>query len=162
MTLRAYDENDALMWEYVTPDSLIAPFATIEYLGMNNGLVYISESSLYDESMGDDLSKVYGRLRALRAGDGSVVWENTDYSGSGFSSVFDEDGSVYLTSYIGTDCTKIDGAGKTVWSIPSVNPDLCFAYDISLDKDVLTVYYEMNANGESDTRCLSVDGEIIG
>jgi len=116
MVLKAYDENDVLMWEYVTPDSLIAPFKTLEYLGMNNGLVYINESSLYDESTGDDLSQVYGRLRALRSGDGSVVWENTDYSGS--SSVFDEDGSVYLTSYIGPDCTKIYDAGKPCGQYP--------------------------------------------
>ena len=56
---------------------------------------------------------------------------------------------------------KIDRAGRTVWVQNSVDPELYWAYDITFENGVLTVHYEMNANGEEDTRKLSVDGEIL-
>jgi len=163
MTVKAYDENDALLWEYVTPDSLIGQCEDLEYLGMENGLVYINENGIYDsQTMGDDMSRVYGRLRALNAADGTVAWDNADYSGSGSSCVFDDTGCIYVTGYFGPDCMKIDSEGRTVWSVPCVDEDLYWAYGISLENDVLTVSYEMNENYEADTARISVDGEILG
>lgn len=161
MTLKAYDENGALMWEYVTPDSILAQCETLEYLGMENGLVYINENGIYEESMGDDLSQLYGRLRTLNAADGTVVWDNTEYGGSCSDCVFDEEGNIYLTGYFGPDCMKVDCVGKTVWIRNGVDPSLYWSYNISLENDVVTISYEASDNGDGGTVRLSVDGEIL-
>lgn len=163
MTLRAFDENGALMWEYVTPDSMIAQCESLEYLGMKNGLVYVNESCLIDEEeRRNGIYEERWRLRALNASDGTVAWDNTDYSGTGSSCAFDDAGNIYLAGYFGPDCIKIDRSGKTAWIVPCVDEDLYWAYDIALENDVLTITYEMNENGEGDTRSLSVDGKILG
>ncbi len=163
MTLNAYDENGALMWKYITPDSMIGQCESLEYLGMKNGLVYVNESGLFDkEKMSDGIFDYSQRLRALSAVDGTVMWDNTDYSGTGSSYVFDDEGNIYLTGYFGPDCMKIDCTGKTVWMQNSIDPDLYWAYDITLENDVITVCFEMNENGEEDAVRLSVNGEILG
>lgn len=158
MTLVAYDESGNELWKYISPNSVTGQCDSLGYLGMNNGLVYVSECSIFDGEVKDGVPSLYGRLRALNAADGSVAWDNTEFDGAGACCAFDDEGNVYVAGYFGPDCMKIDRTGKTVWTVKSVDENLYWVYDLILENDVITVYYE----NESATAKLSADGEIIG
>jgi len=164
MTLQALDESGTVIWEYTTPKSFVGQCESLEYLGISNGLVYINESGLpdFDNVTENGFANVNSHLLALNASDGSVAWYNTDYTGTGTSVTFDDEGNIYLAGYFGPDCIKIDKNGKTVWWIPSVDPDLYWAYELCLENNTVKITFEMNENGEEETVVLSTEtGEVL-
>ncbi len=162
MTVQALDASGSVMWEYTTPDSPVGQCDSLQYLGMENGKVFITEINVSDEPIVDMMSFSESRLRALSAADGSVVWDNTEFHGAGASAVFDEDGNIYVTGYFGPDCMKVSKTGDTLWIVRSVDEDLYWVYDIDYENREVIISYEMNENGEGQKVRISADGEVLG
>ncbi len=159
----AYAEDGSVMWTYKTGTSMAAQLETLEYIGMYDGLVYINEQALYDEELNaEGMVEVYGRLRALDARTGEVVWDNTDYDGGSSSWDFDEEGNLYIGGYMNPDCMKIGTVGETIWKVSSADSDAYWMYKLEYDNGEISLTYEMNDNFEEETVVISAEsGERI-
>jgi outer membrane protein assembly factor BamB len=157
ITLTALDESGNVMWTYRGADCMVGQCESTQLLGMNDGQVYVSETGIYEE--GEEPQ--WGcRLRALNAADGTVLWDNEEFTGTGATAVFDEAGNIYACGYFGPDCMKIDRSGKTLWEVPSIDEDLFWVYDLSYENGEITLYYEMSPNGEPAEVKLTADGAL--
>lgn len=157
-TFTAYAADGSVMWTYKTGNSMAAQLETLEYIGMYDGLVYINEQSLYDEDLNaEGMIEIYGRLRALDARTGEVVWDNTDYDGGSSAWDFDEEGNLYIGGYFGPDCIKIGTVGETIWKVDSADSDAFWMYSLEYKDGEIALSYEMNDLGEEETVILSAE-----
>ncbi len=154
----AYAEDGSVMWTYRTENSMAAQLETLEYIGMYDGLVYINEQARYDSGLNaEGMVEVYGRLRALDARTGEVVWDNTDYDGGSSSWDFDEKGNLYIGGYMNPDCVKIGKNGETIWKITSADSDAYWMYKLEYNDGEISLTYEMNDNFEQETVIISAE-----
>ncbi len=157
-TFTAYAKDGSVMWTYKTGNSMAAQVETIEYIGMYNNLVYINEQALYDSEVNvEGMVEVYGRLRALDAETGEVLWDSTDYDGGSSSWDFDEEGNIYIGGYFGPDCIKIGKEGETYWKVGSADGDAYWMYSLEYKDGEIALSYEMNDLGEEETVIISAE-----
>ncbi len=157
-TFTAYAEDGSVMWTYQTGNSIAAQVDTIEYIGIYNNMVYINEQELYDSVVNaEGMVEVYGRLRALDAKTGEVLWDNTDYDGGSSAWDFDEEGNIYIGGFFGPDCMKIGTLGETYWKVSSADSDAFWMYELEYKDGEIALSYEMNDLGEGETVIISAE-----
>lgn len=130
-------EGDELRWSYLT----------------NNPLTEITGSAFLASGYGKVMLHDDGKIVAIDAYTGDVLWENED---TGYPSAvsFDDEGNFFVCSYYGNSITVIDPDGETIWdedNLAGDNVDYSWATMLALKEDrVMSIYYAYNESPEDN------------
>lgn len=147
-TVTRYDDEGAVLWQYSTDTYERAQCVRVSGIGQKNGFYYLVED---------------GTILALNEATGEMVWKNEEYMGSSTEKgyVFDEDGNLYISGYLGPDLFVVDKEGKTLYKKDSFDPDVYWPFEMKWESEnILKIHFE---GGEgSDENWKSVDlNEIL-
>ncbi|MBE5866166.1 MAG: hypothetical protein E7292_08145 [Lachnospiraceae bacterium] len=118
-------------WTYETGKFDVGQCNSVEYLSSPAGRVYVNEG---------------GTIVALDAYDGSVIWENSTYQGSGSVSTVDMNDNLYLSSYFDSTLLVIDKDGNVVQNLACYGDyfwPACMAFD---QEDMLVITFDCDEN----------------
>jgi len=113
-------------WEYETAKLEIGQASGIEQLSSPSGAVYINEG---------------GTIKAINAIDGHILWENSDYQGSGSVSTVDENGILYIAGYESPALLVINKEGKTLHKTEAFG-DYFWPYEMTITDNILTIKFD--------------------
>ena len=133
--LRGYAEDGNVVWTYETGEYEAAQLYRTDEIGRNGDRFYFVED---------------GAVVALNVSDGSVLWKNDEFGGSG-SYTFGDDGTVYVSGYFGPDFMAIDLDGTTLCYIDAFDPEYYWAYEITYLGDQVAVTMSGTPSGEEET-----------
>lgn len=151
LCLTAFDTNGTAIWNHSTPSVRITNLYNAQYFE-NGNMVYVIAD---------------GILTVLDRNTGNVLWENSDFQGASESHVFDGDNTLYLSGQNGPDVMAIDCDGNTLWRIDSASEVFKTVNGITLDDNIITVYYAdfKNPNKKSDRMArlvrINPDGSFV-
>lgn len=92
-----------------------------------------------------------GNLVALCLSDGTLLWRNTDFSGSPAGEdamLIDTDGTVYLCGYFGPDFAAVSSQGVTLHLTDTLNSNYFWAYRLEKDGNTVTIYFSGGLKGD--------------
>lgn len=118
--------SNGTYWEYKTGKHELGQNYTIEFICEAEDCFYINDG---------------GTIVALDLWDGHVIWENDDYQGGGSTSVFDDDGNMYISGYEYPALMVIDPSGNTLLYVEQF-ADYYWTRDMVIEDSVLTIYYD--------------------
>ena len=140
-TISGLDKTGATVWTYETGHYEAAQLDRVSEIGVNGTQYSFVEG---------------GAVVTLRLSDGSLLWKNSEFAGSGTGVDFGDDGTIYLCGYLGPDFFAVDANGKTLCRIESFSPDYGWAYDVEYDGDQVLVAMEMTPSGEHEIISVSL------
>ncbi len=117
-------------WEYETDKYEVGQSSNLEVVEATPYCLYINEG---------------GTLTALNIADGKVLWQNSDYQGSGSIGAFDERDNLYVTAYEGPALMIIDPNGNTLCKVGQF-ADYFWPYDMYIEDDMLTIHFDSEDN----------------
>lgn len=126
------DQNGNVVWTYETGQYGMAQLDRIGEIGSYNDTYYFVED---------------GAVMALNLSDGSVKWKNEDFVGSCTAYDFGEDGTLYLTGYLGPDLFVTDQNGNTIYRMESFESDYYWPYELICQDDGILLTMEGTPSG---------------
>lgn len=128
----AFSQDGIVLWEYTTKKLDISELERVSSIGLaGDGYLFVCD----------------GAVVCLDARTGEERWTNSDFGGAQTCSVI-EDGTVYLCGYHGPDLFVITADGETVKKIESLDSSYCWASEMELSGDILTI--TMSGSPEGD------------
>lgn len=121
-------------WEYETGKFEVAQSAMVEHIACSPcaNCIYINEG---------------GTITALNLTDGRILWQNSDYQGSGSISAFDEKDNIYIAGYDSPGLIVIDANGNTLHKVQQFE-DYFWPYEMYLEDDTLTIVFDSEDNAQ--------------
>lgn len=143
-------------------------YAIIEGVDASGNIIWIYETGKYDATQLSRVSElgikddVYyfvddGAVVALSLEDGSIIWKNADFGGSGMDCAFGPDGTIYVTGYFGPDLFVLDSRGNTVKKIDTFNSDYFWPYEVEYANGQIIITFEGNPSGDGQKTLCYVD-----
>lgn len=135
--VQSYDADGTLLWEYTTKSYGRAQCPRVAGLNRDHGHYYMVED---------------GTVKAFDENTGELLWENKEYQGSATTGgyVFDKDGNLYLSGYLGPDLFVVDKDGKTLYRNASFDSNVMWPYEMEWkdenSQDILRIHYEGTAS----------------
>ena len=80
-------------------------------------------------------------MTALNMADGKVLWQNSEYQGSGSIGAMDEKDNLYVTAYEGPALMIIDPNGNTLCMVEQF-ADYFWPYDMYIEDDMLYISFD--------------------
>ena len=119
------------LWQIKTPTYEAAQLARCSDIGVYEGKYYYAEG---------------GAIKTLSLTDGSLIWENADFSGASVHHVMRADGTLFACGYLGPDLFVVDAQGKTIYRMQHFNEaeHYYWPYKLELTDSAVVITYEMN------------------
>lgn len=128
-TVTSYDKEGKTLWTYKTDSYEGAQCNRVSEIGQQNGYFYLVED---------------GVVAALDELTGEIVWKNEEFIGAGTEKgyVFDKNGTLYISGYLGPDLFIVDKNGKTLYRKDSFEKGY-WPYEMELkDENILRIHFE--------------------
>lgn len=120
-----YDENNAKLWTYESRKyNGGAQFGSMWFVGTYGNTLYISEN---------------GTLLALDLSSGAIRWKNKNFGGVPTACAFDENGTLYITSYLSPDLFVVDKYGSVIQKIGEFDDNFYWPSQITLEDSVALI-----------------------
>ena len=145
----SYDEEGNVLWIYKTGSYESAQCDRVSKIGQQNGYFYIVED---------------GAVIALDELTGEVAWRNGEFIGAGTEKgyVFDKDGNLYISGYLGPDLFIVDKTGKTLYRQDSFQQGY-WPYEMELkDENILRIHFEGDSDGNATEPWVEIPLEELG
>ncbi len=126
-TVTSYDKEGKTLWTYKTDSYEGAQCNRVSEIGQQNGYFYLVED---------------GAVAALDELTGEIVWKNEEFIGAGTEKgyVFDKNGTLYISGYLGPDLFIVDKNGKTLYRKDSFEKGY-WPYEMELkDENILRIH----------------------
>ena len=124
-TIVCYGDKGAY-WEYETDKYEVAQYERLELLESTAFCIYLNEG---------------GTITALNIEDGRVLWQNSDYKGSGSVSTLDEEGNLYVAGYEAPALMILDPNGNTLCKVEQF-ADYYWPYEMDIEDNMLTILFD--------------------
>ena len=98
-----------------------------------------------------------GTIKALRVSDGSVVWENAEYSGSVTDYIIGKDKTLYISGYYGPDFFAVDKNGKTLCRITTMNEQFYWPYEMEYQNAKIRLDFEQTSIEDASNAYALID-----
>lgn len=121
---------DGTYWTYETEKYEVGQYARVELL----------ESTVNSININDG-----GTIVSLDITDGHILWENSDYQGSGSVCTMDENDNLYVAGTESPDLLVVDKNGKTLHRVGAFG-DYFWPYAMSIENDTLTILFDCDDN----------------
>lgn len=121
------NQNGNVIWKYETEKYPDAELEEVQEIGLEGNTYYFNDN---------------GTVTALNKKDGSVVWKNKDFKGSGIVSTSDEAGNLYLCGYYNPVFFAVSKDGKTIKKIDHF--DEGYGWPSAIRYDYGNVYVTMH------------------
>ncbi len=134
-TVTSYDKEGKTLWTYTTDSYEVAQCNRVSEIGQQNGYFYLVED---------------GAVIALDELTGEPAWKNEEFIGAGTEKgyVFDKDGTLYISGYLGPDLFIVDKNGKTLYRKDSFGKGY-WPYEMELkDENILRIHFESDMEGK--------------
>ena len=120
-------------WEYKTGKYEVAQSAMVELVGVTPYCLYVNEG---------------GTITALNIADGKILWQNSEYQGSGSICTFDNNDNLYVAAYAGPALMIIDPNGNTLCKVEQF-ADYMWPYEMYFEDDnMLTIHFDSVDNAK--------------
>jgi len=130
-TITCYGDKGSY-WMYETDKYDVGQCSTVEFLESQAECIFINEG---------------GTIIALDATNGNILWQNSEYQGSGSVSTMDEKGYLYVAGYFSPALMIIDTNGNTVYRVAQFG-DYFWPYDMFLEDNMLTILFDSADNAK--------------
>lgn len=119
-------------WTYETGKHEVGQCSALEILESPVECIYLNEG---------------GTITALNIYDGKILWQNSDYQGSGSVCTMDESDNLYVAGFDSPDLIVIDANGKTLHRVAKFG-DYFWPYDMSVEDNMLTIHFDSEDNAK--------------
>jgi len=144
--ITAYGQNGDTLWSYETPQYEPAELTRVSEIGQKNDRYYFIQDSV---------------VVALDIQTGAVVWENSDFGGSGTGVALGSE-AIYLCGQYGPDFYAISYDGVTLTKIEEFDPNYFWASEIELLDEQAAVYLHGGTEDYNTPKVFYVDLETYG
>lgn len=130
------EKENKVLWSYTTDSYEIAQCSRVSKIGQKNGYFYIVED---------------GAVTALDELTGEIAWKNEEFAGAGTENaqIFDENGTLYISGYMGPDLFIVDKEGKTQYRKDSFEQGY-WPFEMELnDENILRIHFENDMSGHN-------------
>ena len=79
--------------------------------------------------------------------DGRVLWQNSDFQGSGSVSALDEEGNLYVAGYEAPALIILDTNGNTLCKVVQF-ADYFWPYEMDIEDNMLTILFDSADNAK--------------
>lgn len=130
------DSNGETIWTVTTSSYEWAQLDRISEIGVYDDRYYYCED---------------GTIKALLITDGSFLWENSDFGGAATAFIISDDGTIYISGYLGPDFFAVDKEGNTLAKIDSFDEQYYWPYEMYWSDDShISVKMEASSSGSSN------------
>ena len=143
--IRAYDEEQRVIWSYETQSWQCAQLNRVNDIGHYGDMYYFVED---------------GTVITLDQETGAVIWKSQSGVGSHAEEAFDFDtkGNLYISGYLGPDLTIISPQGKTLGRFDTLKEDFYWPFKVdATDDGFVLITYESSNLGNGQYGSLKVD-----
>ncbi|MBQ3517144.1 MAG: hypothetical protein IJA29_07955 [Lachnospiraceae bacterium] len=151
------DEEFAYLFEVKYDETTAKEYATIICQG-ENGENWTYETDKYDigqccalEILESPVNVIYlnegGTITALNIYDGKVLWQNSEYQGSGTVCTMDEQDNLYVAGFDSPSLMIIDPNGQTLLRVPQF-AEYFWPYEMSIEDNMLTILFDSEENAK--------------
>jgi len=137
-------EDGIEVWRYETEERTIGDAYPFQLLGIHNDMFYLNNE---------------GVMITLDLMTGEVIWQNKD-SDFGISYAFDEEGTLYLSSYWGRELIIIDKEGNTINIVENLDYSYSFPNMMEVKNDKVYIMYDEPGSEENVLSYNLVDGTV--
>ena len=151
------DEEFAYLFEVKYDESTSKEYATIVCQG-ERGEYWTYETDKYEvgqcsslEILESPVNVIYlnegGIIKALNISDGKILWQNSEYCGSGTVCTMDEDDNLYVAGFDSPSLMIIDPNGQTLLRVPQF-AEYFWPYDMYIEDNMLTILFDSEENAK--------------
>jgi hypothetical protein len=151
------DEEFAYLFEVKYDESTSKEYATIVCQG-EKGEYWTYETDKYEvgqcsslEILESPVNVIYlnegGTIKALNISDGKILWQNSEYCGSGTVCTMDEDDNLYVAGFDSPSLMIIDPNGQTLLRVPQF-AEYFWPYDMYIEDNMLTILFDSEENAK--------------
>jgi hypothetical protein len=151
------DEEFAYLFEVKYDESTSKEYATIVCQG-ERGEYWTYETDKYEvgqcsslEILESPVNVIYlnegGTIKALNISDGKILWQNSEYCGSGTVCTMDEDDNLYVAGFDSPSLMIIDPNGQTLLRVPQF-AEYFWPYDMYIEDNMLTILFDSEENAK--------------
>ena len=144
-TITAYDADGNEVWNYRTADYDPGfQLDQVSEIGLNGDHYYLNEDKA---------------ILCFDREDGSLLWKNEEFGGylAQTAFAFGEDGTLYISGYMGPDLFAVDKDGNTLARVESYDSNIYWPYDASLEGSELTIIFENMEGNDPLTEVISIE-----
>ncbi len=138
----ALDKSGSRLWSYTSETYELGQLDVVSEIGLIDNRYYFTEN---------------GRVVALDASTGMVLWENKEFGGY-MPHWMMHDNILYICGYLGPDFCAIDGDGRTLCRYETFDEDYCWPESIEWENGKIAVHFEIGPEDvHPDFRVFYVD-----
>ncbi len=151
------DEEFAYLFEVKYDEATSKEYATIICQG-EKGAYWTYETGRYEigqccslEILESPVNVIYlnegGTITALNIFDGKVLWQNSEYCGSGTVCTMDEQDNLYIAGFDSPSLMIIDPNGQTLLRVPQF-AEYFWPYEMFIEDNMLTILFDSEENAK--------------
>jgi len=119
-------------WTYETDKYEVGQSSAVELLESPADRIFLNEG---------------GTITAINITDGKVLWQNSEYQGSGSVCTMDENDNLYVAGYEYPGLMIIDANGQTICRAEQFG-DYFWPYEMSVEDNMLTILFDSEDNAK--------------